>query len=115
MKNEKQMGKHPIITNLSKLMKDKNIKQETIANYAEIAPSQMSRVLSGNTQLGLWQLSNIATNLNMQEIDFFTYPDIYEKKENAENSNNFLLEIELTDEELREFTLKNKIKKILKK
>ena len=36
-------------------------------------------------QLSLRQISNIATNIGLREIDLFTYPDIYEKRRNGEN------------------------------
>ena len=64
---------------LRKIIKDKNITQATIAEYADISESQFSRVLSGTVQLSLRQLAMIASNLNMREIDIFTYPDRYEK------------------------------------
>ena len=110
MKSEKTKTKHLVVENLSKIMKDKDIKQETIAEYADVAPSQMSRILSGNVQLSLWQLSNIATRLKINVIDVFTYPDIYEKMEKGKKMNRIMIEFELTDEEFYDFGLIKKIK-----
>ena len=42
-----------VVKNLSQIMKDRSIKQETIATYAGIDPSQMSRVFNGRVQLSI--------------------------------------------------------------
>ena len=70
-----------------KIIKDKNITQATMAEYADVSESQFSRVLSGSVQLSLRQLAMIASNLNMREIDIYTYPDRYVKAEQGELSN----------------------------
>ena len=72
---------------LRKIIKDKNITQATMAEYADVSESQFSRVLSGSVQLSLRQLAMIASNLNMREIDIYTYPDRYVKAEQGEQSN----------------------------
>ena len=72
---------------LRKIIKDKNITQATMAEYADVSESQFSRVLSGSVQLSLRQLAMIASNLNMREIDIYTYPDRYVKAEQGERSN----------------------------
>lgn len=72
---------------LRKIIKDKNITQATMAEYADVSESQFSRVLSGSVQLSLRQLAMIASNLNMREIDIYTYPDRYVKAEQGELSN----------------------------
>lgn len=72
---------------LRKIIKDKNITQATMAEYADVSESQFSRVLSGSVQLSLRQLAMIASNLNMREIDIYTYPDRYVKAEQGEQFN----------------------------
>ena len=111
MKTKKNYPKHPVIDNLLKIMKDRGIKQETIAEYAEIDPSQMSKILSGKVQISVWQLSNIATKLGMRETDLFTYPDVYEKTKKGKKMNRIVVEVEVevTDEELDKIDIKNKI------
>ncbi len=69
-----------IVGNLSKILKDKNLTQEAMAEYAGTTPSQFSRILSGKVKLTLEQISNIATHLAMDEIDIITYPDKYVKQ-----------------------------------
>lgn len=73
-----------IAQQLRKILKDKGIKQATMAEYADVSESQFSRVLSGTVQLSLRQLAMIASNLNMREIDIYTYPDRYVKVESGE-------------------------------
>lgn len=69
---------------LRKILLDKGITQATMAEYADVSESQFSRVLSGAVQLSLRQLAMIASNLNMREIDIYTYPDKYAKVENGD-------------------------------
>lgn len=80
MKVKKQLGAHPVVGCLRKIMNDKGITQNLMAEYAGIEPSQFSKVMNGNVQISLWQLSNIATHLNLELIDLFTYPDKYRKQ-----------------------------------
>ncbi len=74
-----------IINNIRKIMNDRGLKQSTIAEYADTTPSQFSKILKGDVNLSLTQLSNIANRLAIREIDIITYPDIYVKKGNAED------------------------------
>ena len=41
-------------------------------------------LMNGDVKLSLAQLSNIATGLEMREIDIITYPDVYVKKDNTD-------------------------------
>ena len=76
---------HPIVENIRKIISDRKISQKAMAAYAGTSSSQFSKILSGEVQLSLRQISNIATNIGLREIDLFTYPDIYEKRRNGEN------------------------------
>lgn len=76
---------HPIVENIRKIISDRKISQKAMATYAGTSASQFSKILSGEVQLSLRQISNIATNIGLREIDLFTYPDIYEKRRNSEN------------------------------
>lgn len=77
---------HLIIENIRKIIKDRNISQKAMAEYAGTSASQFSKILSGEVQLSLRHISNIATNIEMREIDIFTYPDIYEKAQKRDFS-----------------------------
>lgn len=66
-----------IIQQLRNIMNTLNIKQSTLAEYAEVTNSQFSKIMNYKVALSLRQLSNIATKLNMREIDIYTYPYKY--------------------------------------
>ncbi|MBE6224144.1 MAG: helix-turn-helix transcriptional regulator [Bacteroidales bacterium] len=70
-----------IVGNLSKILRDKNLTQAAMAEYAGTTASQFSRILSGQTSLTLEHISNIARNLAMSEIDIITYPEKYIRQE----------------------------------
>lgn len=78
------MGKtfsEQIIVNLQKILRDRNLSQAAMADFAGTTPSQFSRILSGQVKLTIEQISNIASHLAMSEIDIITYPDKYIKQE----------------------------------
>ncbi len=77
MKKEIKSKYHPVIDKIRKIIKDKGLTQSTMAEYAGTTASQFSKILSGEVQISLLQLSNIATRLNMDIIDIFTYPEKY--------------------------------------
>lgn len=66
-----------IIQQLRNIMNTLNIKQSTLAEYADVTSSQFSKIMNYKVALSLHQLSNIATKLNMREIDIYTYPYKY--------------------------------------
>lgn len=66
-----------IIQNLVKIMKDRDLPQARLAEYAGTSPSQFSKILKFGVNMSFNQLSNIATNLHMTEMDIITYPDRY--------------------------------------
>lgn len=58
-------------------MMDRDLSQARLAEYAGTSPSQFSKILKFQVNLSFTQLSNIATNLNMSELDIITYPEHY--------------------------------------
>lgn len=66
-----------IISNLRKIQNDRGLTQAALAEYASMTTSQISKVLNGMVHLSLTQLSNLATNLGLREIDIITYPEEY--------------------------------------
>ena len=111
MKSKKNQNGQEIITSLLKLMNDKGITQETIAKYAEIDPSQMSKIIKGRVQISIAQVANIASNLNMRTGAIFDYPDIYDKKVEQQETTRFLLDIEVQNGkvEVNQFCLNNNL------
>ncbi len=87
----------PLIDNLRKIMTDRGITQATIADYAGIATSQFSKVMSGNVGLSIPQVANIATSLKMNIIDVFTYPEVYVPSSKQERKLDAVLQISLSD------------------
>lgn len=67
----------PVVENIIKMMKDKDLKQATIAEYMGTSASQLSRILKGDVQVSVLQLANLATKLNINIIDIFTYPRVF--------------------------------------
>ena len=77
---------HPVVEKLKKIMNDRNLTQKALGDFAGITDSQMSKVFNGSVQLKLWQLSKIASNLQMEVIDIFTYPKKYVDSEKVVNN-----------------------------
>lgn len=98
MRTKKDYPQHPVIQNIRKLMNDRGLTQEAIASYAGIDPSQMSKVMKGEVQISLWQLSNIATGLGMDLIDLFTYPQKYVPADGKQDGITAMLTIQLDPE-----------------
>jgi transcriptional regulator with XRE-family HTH domain len=67
------------IQSLIKLMNDKGLSQARMAELAGTSPSQFSKMLKFQVKLSFDHISNLATNLQMSELDIFTYPDRYVK------------------------------------
>ncbi len=84
MKSKKDIYIHPVLENIRKIMADNNITQAAMAENAGTSPSQFSKILSGQSQLSLEHVSNIATNMGMNELNIFTYPDVYIKQNETE-------------------------------
>lgn len=74
------MFSEEIISNIRKIMRDRNLTQAAAAEYMGTSESQFSKILNGNVRLSLLQLENFARNLSMREIDVITYPKVYVEK-----------------------------------
>lgn len=73
-----------LVSNILKIMRDRNLTQATMAEYMGITSSQFSKVLKMKVKLSVVQLSKLAQNLSMSEIDVITYPDRYVKVQDSE-------------------------------
>lgn len=82
MEEKEKKVAHPIVEKVRKIMKHNELTQVVMAEYLGTTPSQFSKILSGEVQISIWQISNLATNLNMREIDIFTFPDVYKNTSN---------------------------------
>lgn len=50
-----------------------------MSEYMGVTPSQFGKVIRGEVKVSWAQLSKLASNLSMSEIDLMTYPDKYVK------------------------------------
>ena len=73
-----------VLSGLKKLLLDKNLSQAAFAEMMGTSPSQFSKILAGSVKLSFHHVSNLATNLNMSEIDILTYPEKYVKVQSGE-------------------------------
>ena len=85
-----------IISNINKIMRDKNLTQAAIAGYIETSPSQLSKILTNKVKLSIHQLSKLATHLAMSEIDIITYPDKYVKVNSENDPVDAIMQIKLS-------------------
>ena len=74
-----------ILSNIKRIMRDRGLTQQTLAEYIEVGPSQFSKIIKGSVGLSMVQLSKLATSLSMREIDIITYPEVYVKPESKES------------------------------
>ncbi len=104
-----------IVANIRKIMRDKNLKQAAVAGMLEIHPSQFTKVLKGEVQLSLKQVSNLATNLSISVIDLLTYPDVYVPNTYQPSKTKVLVELEVSPDEFIRMGLKEKVIQVLDK
>ena len=86
MKKKKETPMHPVVENIRKIIMDKGITQVAASELVGTSASQMSKILNGEVQISIWQISNFATNLGMEIIDGFTYPNKYVKAEDRNDN-----------------------------
>lgn len=77
METSENTTQKQLVTNLLKIMRDRKITQAALADYMDMTPSQLSRILNGSLNLSLSHISNLASNLSLRVIDIFTYPEKY--------------------------------------
>ena len=58
------MFSEEIISNIRKIMRDRNLTQAAAAEFMGTSESQFSKILNGNVRLSLLQLENFARNLS---------------------------------------------------
>ena len=97
MESSENKVQKQLVTNLLKIMRDRNITQAALADYMGTSPSQLSKILNGGLNLSLAHISNLAMNLSLREIDIFTYPDKYVSQKAVEDEPvEAILQIRLT-------------------
>ena len=74
-----------VLLSLIKIMRDRNLTQAAMAEYMGVSPSHFGKVVRGEVKMSFVQMSNLASNLSMSEIDLMTYPDKYIRVGKAED------------------------------
>ena len=97
MKDTEKTFSEIVVSNIIKLMRDKDLKQAALAERMNTTQSQISKKLSGELRISLNDLANIASALSemareegkasISIVDIITYPDRYVKAEQGEQSN----------------------------
>ena len=95
MKKKSEFPIHPVIDKIRKIISDRGLTQGAAAEYAGTSASQFSKILSGEVQLSLWQLSKFASALNMDIVDVFTYPQKYTSDGKTSEDVEAILQIKL--------------------
>jgi predicted transcriptional regulator len=116
MKADEKITLHPIVENLLKIMKDKNLSKSSFSKITGIPIPKWSKITTGNQLLNVDDFSIIAKNLNMREIDIITYPDKYIfEKEGHKSKKSVFIGFEVDTDELATLGIADKVIKIIGK
>lgn len=75
MKREHTEFYYVVLDNVRKIMIDRNLTQRSIGEMMGAGESSLSRIFSGEAQLTLDHLANLARCLSISVIDILTYSD----------------------------------------
>lgn len=86
-----------LVENVRRIMIDRNLTQAAMAEFMGTSASQFSKILNGTVKLSIENISNLATNLSLREIDVITYPEIFVQKNQTyeESEPDAILQIKL--------------------
>lgn len=74
---------HPVVKNINNIVKDRGLSKIAFANLCEFPEPKWNKISNGQQELSLWELSKIASSLQMPVQDIITYPDKYVKLEDG--------------------------------
>lgn len=84
MKNFDEMEyQKRIAQNIRKILSDRGLTQSSIAVEKILSQEKLSKILNCEQMMKVEELSIIANQLSVREIDLLTYPDIYVAREQA--------------------------------
>jgi len=72
---------NPVIENLIKIMNDRKLSKVSFADLIEFPEAKWNKIANGKQRLSVNELSIIAEKLQIREIDIYTYPFVFVKKE----------------------------------
>lgn len=81
-----------VLDNVRKIMVDRNLTQRSIGEMMGAGESSLSRIFSGEAQLTLDHLANLARCLSISVIEILTYSD---QKKNEQDPVEAVLQIKL--------------------
>jgi predicted transcriptional regulator len=93
----KKRNTHPIVDNLRKIMKDRELGQNNFASLIDFPSSKLSKIFKGDQNMNSNDFSKIAISLNMREIDIITYPQKFREVEFINSEVKAQLTVELKD------------------
>lgn len=79
----KKSNLHPIVENINNIVKDRGLSKFAFANLCEFPEPKWNKISNGQQELSLWELSKIASSLQMPVQDIVTYPEKYVKLEDG--------------------------------
>jgi len=70
-----------VIENLVKIMNDRKLNKVSFADLVGFPEAKWNKIANGKQGLSVNELSIIAEKLQLREIDIYTFPYVYVKKE----------------------------------
>jgi transcriptional regulator with XRE-family HTH domain len=98
MEKPKNTERHPAVEKIIKIRNDKRLSQIDFSELIGIDYTSYNKIESGYQKLSLENLSKIATNLQMREIDIFTYPQKYSEIDTKNDQLDITLMLKLKPE-----------------
>ncbi|MDR3094463.1 MAG: helix-turn-helix transcriptional regulator, partial [Bacteroidales bacterium] len=72
MKTKKEIQVHFVVNNLIKIMNDRKLTKVAFADLIGFTEPKWNKISNGRQALDIYELSKIAENLQMREIDIYT-------------------------------------------
>ncbi|MDR1624135.1 MAG: helix-turn-helix domain-containing protein [Tannerellaceae bacterium] len=99
MKQNKERSIHFVVENLIKIMNDNKLTKTGFSEKIGMPEPKWNKISNGKQSLSVSDLSKIAENLRLREIDIYTYPKKYiESKQTKNEGIKTQLTIELKEE-----------------
>jgi DNA-binding Xre family transcriptional regulator len=98
MEKEKKRSTHYVVENLNRIMNDKKLTKVAFANLIGFPEPKWNKISNGVQSLSVEDLSKIAENLQMRDIDILTYPKTYAEVGHINDGVKAQITVELKEE-----------------
>jgi DNA-binding Xre family transcriptional regulator len=98
MKKEKEKSIHYVVENLIKIMNDRKLSKTAFAELIGLDEPKWNKISNGIQSLKVGELSKIAENLQMRDIDVMTYPRVYSETGHVHEGVKAQITVELKEE-----------------